>query len=166
MTASDTPLTVIGKRLPRVDAGDRVTGRATYPADFSRPGLVTGRIKRSPHAHARLISIDTAKARALKGVLAVVTAQDFPVITPGTLIPFGETGADAWISAVTVIARDRVYWRGQPVAAVAATDPHIAAQALDLIDVRYEVATTADDHRGSNVSRCTAHTSRFQAKGI
>ncbi len=139
MTISEAPMQVVGKRLPRVDAGERVTGRATYPADLTRPGMVTGHIKRSPHAHARIIAIDTTKARALKGVLAVVTASDFPVIEPGTIIPFGETGADAWVSALTVIARDRVMWRGQPVAAVAATDPHIAAAALELIDVQYDV---------------------------
>ena len=106
---------------------------------MTRPGLVVGRIKRSPHAHARIISIDTTRARALKGVLAVITAADFPVIEPGTIIPFGETGADAWVSALTVIARDRVVWRGQSIAAVAATDAYIAAAALDLIDVAYEV---------------------------
>ena len=139
MTSPEAPMQVVGKRLPRVDAGERVTGRATYPADMTRPGLVVGRIKRSPHAHARIISIDTTRARALKGVLAVITAADFPVIEPGTIIPFGETGADAWVSALTVIARDRVVWRGQPIAAVAATDAYIAAAALDLIDVAYEV---------------------------
>ena len=138
MTTTEAPMQVVGKRLPRVDAGERVTGRATYPADLTRPGLVVGAIKRSPHAHARILSIDTAKARVLKGVLAVVTASDFPVIEPGTMIPFGETGADVWVSALTVIARDRATWRGQPVAAVAATDPYIAAAALDLIDVTYE----------------------------
>ena len=132
------PMKVVGQRLPRVDAGERVTGRAIYPADLTRPGMVTGRIKRSPHAHARIVNIDTAKARALKGVLAVVTAADFPEIKPGTIIPFGETGADAWVSAVIVLARDRVLWRGHPVAAVAATDAHIAAAALDLIEVVYE----------------------------
>ena len=139
MTSPEAPMQVVGKRLPRVDAGERVTGRATYPADMTRPGLVVGRIKRSPHAHARIISIDTTRARALKGVLAVITAADFPVIEPGTIIPFGETGADAWVSALTVIARDRVVWRGQSIAAVAATDAYIAAAALDLIDVAYEV---------------------------
>ena len=139
MTASEVPMHVVGKRLPRVDAGERVTGRATYPADLTRPGMVVGRIKRSPHAHARILSIDTSKARALKGVLAVVTASDFPEIEPGTMIPFGETGADVWVSALTVIASDRVLWRGHPIAAVAAVDAYIAAAALELIDVEYEV---------------------------
>ena len=140
MTTTKPPSeqTVIGRRLPRVDAGERVTGRATYPADLVRPGMAFARIKRSPHAHARILSIDTSKASALNGVLAVVTAADFPEIKPGTIIPFGETGADAWVSAVIVLARDRVLWRGHPVAAVAATDLHIAAAALELIEVDYE----------------------------
>lgn len=132
------PLQVVGKRLPRIDAGERVTGRAIYPADLVRPGMVIGRIKRSSEAHARIVKIDTSRARALKGVLAVVTAADFPVVKPGTIIPFGETGADAWVSAVIALARDRVLWRGQPVAAVAAVDQHVAAAALALIEVTYE----------------------------
>ncbi len=134
----DKPLLIVGKRVPRVDAGERVTGRAVYPADLSRAGLIHGRIKRSTQAHARLLKIDTSRARALAGVLAVVTAADFPEIKPGTIIPFGETGADVWVSAVIVLARDKVHWRGQPVAAVAAIDPHIAAAALELIAVEYE----------------------------
>jgi xanthine dehydrogenase molybdenum-binding subunit len=139
MTTIDHPMQVVGKRVPRVDASERVTGRAIYAADISRPGMVCGQIKRSPHAHARITSIDTSKARALKGVLAVVTAADFPFVAPGNMIPFGETGADAWVSAMTLIARDRALWRGHPVAAVAATDPFIARAALALIDVVYEV---------------------------
>lgn len=130
---------VIGKRLPRVDAGERVTGRAAYPADLVRPGMIVGRLKRSPHAHARIVAVDTSPARALKGVLAVLTGADFPEIKPGTIIPFGETGADLWVSAEIVMARGRVTWVGQPVAAVAAVDAHVAAAALDLIDVTYEI---------------------------
>ena len=93
---TDKAMKVVGKRVPRVDAGERVTGRAIYTADLTRPGLACGKIKRSPHAHARIVSIDTSKAEKLKGVLAIVTAADFPVVEPGTIIPFGETGADAW----------------------------------------------------------------------
>ena len=137
--AEPRDLKVIGKRLPRVDAAERVTGRATYPADLVRPGLLHGAIKRSPHAHARIVRIDTAKARALKGVLAVMTAADLPVIKPGTIIPFGETGADLWVSAEIVMGRDAVRWVGQPVAAVAAVDAHVAAAALALIEVTYDV---------------------------
>lgn len=137
------PLRVIGQRVPRVDAGERVTGRAIYPADLVRPGMLTGAVKRSVHAHALIKSIDTSKARALKGVKAVITADDFPEIAPGTIIPFGETGADLWVSAIIAIARGKVLWVGQPVAAVAAVDEHVVQEALDLIEVDYEVLPAA-----------------------
>jgi xanthine dehydrogenase molybdenum-binding subunit len=131
--------TIVGQRAPRVDAGERVTGRALYPADFTLPGMVHGKIARSPHAHARIVAIDTAKARALPGVLAVVTAADFPDLPMGASVPFGETGQDVWSIARTNIARGKVHWVGQPVAAVAALDVHIAEAAVALIDVTYEV---------------------------
>ncbi|MEZ5816085.1 MAG: xanthine dehydrogenase family protein molybdopterin-binding subunit [Hyphomicrobiaceae bacterium] len=137
------PLRVVGQRVPRVDASERVTGRAIYAADLTRPGLLSGAVKRSPHAHANIKSVDTSKARALKGVKAVVTAADFPEVAPGTIIPFGETGADLWVSAVIVMARGKVLWVGQPVAAVAAVDEHVARAALDLIEVDYEVLPAA-----------------------
>jgi xanthine dehydrogenase molybdenum-binding subunit len=139
VTTAVKPLSVVGKRLPRIDAAERVTGRAVYPADLVRSGMSVGQIKRSPHAHARILAINTAQARALPGVLAVITAADFPEIKPGTLYPFGETGADAYIPAITVMARDRVLWRGHAVAAVAAVDAYIAAQAVALIEVTYDV---------------------------
>jgi xanthine dehydrogenase molybdenum-binding subunit len=135
---TSNPMAVVGRRLPRVDAGERVTGRALYAADMMRPGMVTGAIKRSTIAHGRIRRIDTTRARALKGVLAIVTATDFPEIQPGTIFPFGETGSDAWVTAVTVMARDRIVWYGQPVAAVAAVDSYTAEAALDLIDVEIE----------------------------
>ncbi len=133
------PLRVVGQRLPRIDAGERVTGRAIYPADLVRPGMLVGAIKRSPHAHATIKSIDLSKALALKGVKAVVSGADFPEIRPNTIIPFGETGADLWVSALIVMARAKVLWVGHPVAAVAAVDEHIAAEALRLIEVTYDV---------------------------
>jgi xanthine dehydrogenase molybdenum-binding subunit len=133
------PLRVVGQRLPRIDAGERVTGRAIYPADLMRPGILVGAIKRSPHAHAVIKSIEVSKALALKGVKAVVSGADFPKIQPNTIIPFGETGADLWVSALIVIARGKVLWVGHPVAAVAAVDEHIAAEALRLIEVTYDV---------------------------
>ena len=133
------PLRVVGQRLPRIDAGERVTGRAIYPANLMRPGMLVGAIKRSPHAHATIKSIDLSKALALKGVKAVVSGADFPEIRPNTIIPFGETGADLWVSALIVMARAKVLWVGHPVAAVAAVDEHIAAEALRLIEVTYDV---------------------------
>ena len=81
--APSPALQVIGKRLPRVDAKERVTGQAIYPADMALPGMVHARLKRSPHAHARILRIDSSKAAALKGVLAVVTAEDFPELPVG-----------------------------------------------------------------------------------
>ncbi|MBN8905644.1 MAG: xanthine dehydrogenase family protein molybdopterin-binding subunit, partial [Rhodospirillales bacterium] len=137
------PLRVVGQRVPRVDAGERVTGRAQYPADLVRPGMLMGAVKRSPHAHAVIKSIDTSRTRALKGVKAVVTAADFPEIKPNTIIPFGETGADLWVSALIVMARDKVLWVGQPIAAVAAVDRHVAEEALALIEVDYDVLPAA-----------------------
>src|SRR5215472_9916205 len=129
---------VVGKRLPRVDAKERVTGQAIYPADLSLPGMVHAKLLRSPHAHARIRSIDVARAQALKGVLAVVTAADFPELPVGTTIPMGETGYDMWMIAAINLARGKVHWVGQPVAGVAAVDGHVAEAALSLIDVAYE----------------------------
>jgi CO/xanthine dehydrogenase Mo-binding subunit len=131
-------LKVIGKRLARVDAKERVTGQAIYPADLSLPGMVYAKILRSPLAHARIRGIDTRRAQAMQGVLAVVTAADFPVVPVGSTIPMGETGYDMWMVAAINMARDKVLWVGQPVAAVAAVDVHTAAAALALIAVEYE----------------------------
>ena len=129
---------VVGKRLPRVDAKERVTGQAIYPADLSLPGMVHAKLLRSPHAHARIRSIDVAQAQALKGVLAVVTAADFPELPVGATIPMGETGYDMWMVAAINLARGKVHWVGQPVAGVAAVDGHVAEAALALIEVEYE----------------------------
>ena len=71
---------VVGKRVPRPDGIDKVTGRALYGADISAPGMLHGRILRSPHAHARIKSIDSSAAEALPGVKAVITAADFDVL--------------------------------------------------------------------------------------
>src|SRR5262245_43796502 len=100
--------------------------------------MVHAKLLRSPHAHARIRSIDVARAQALKGVLAVVTAADFPELPLGTTIPMGETGYDVWMVAAINLARGKVYWVGQPVAGVAAVDVHLAEAALALIEVEYE----------------------------
>src|SRR5919108_6454644 len=118
---------VVGKGITRIDADVRVTGKATFGDDVQLPGLLHGKVLRSPHSHARIIRIDTSKAEHLPGVKAVVTAKDAPE-TPG-----GGSIKDRWI-----FARDKVRYMGEPIAAVAATDQHIAEQALDLIDVEYE----------------------------
>jgi CO/xanthine dehydrogenase Mo-binding subunit len=128
----------VGKRLPRVDARERVTGGAIYPSDLKLAGLVHAKMLRSPHAHARIRRIDTSRAEALKGVLAVVTSADFPELPLGASIPMGEAGYDMWMVAQINMARGKVFWVGQPVAAVAAVDLHIAEAALALIEVDYE----------------------------
>ncbi len=131
-------LRIVGRRVPRVDARERVTGKASYAADLQLPGLVHAKLLRSPHAHARIRRIDTTRAEALAGVLAVVTAADFPELPLGATVAMGDTGFDVWVVANTNMAREKVFWVGQPVAAVAAADPHIAEAAVKLIEVVYD----------------------------
>ena len=129
---------VVGTRPIRHDGLDKVTGRARYGADISMPGLVHGKILRSPHAHARIRSIDTSKAEALPGVLAVATAKDFPIVED-QVIDLAETQGNVRMIAENVLAHDKALYKGHAVAAVAAVNSHIAEDALDLIEVDYEV---------------------------
>jgi CO/xanthine dehydrogenase Mo-binding subunit len=133
-TEKSGALQAVGKRLPRIDARPRVSGAA----DLQLPRMLHGKMLRSPHAHARIRGIDTTRAAALPGVLAVVTATDFPELPIGASIPMGETGYDMWMVAQVNMARGKVFWVGQPVAAVAAVDLHVAEAALALIEVDYE----------------------------
>jgi xanthine dehydrogenase molybdenum-binding subunit len=143
---------VIGKRQPRVDAGERVTGQAAYAADVFLPGTVHAKYKRSPYAHARILSVETSKALALDGVLAVVTADDFPELPLGASIPMGQAGHDMWAVAQVNMARGKVFWVGQPVAAVAAVDIHTAEKALSLIKVEYEPLDAVPDMKAAMAS--------------
>jgi CO/xanthine dehydrogenase Mo-binding subunit len=124
----------VGLAIPRADGAEKVTGRTEYVADLKPKGMLHAKLLRSPHAHARIKKIDTSKARALPGVRAVLTAKDIP-----TLKRKAPTRAHA------VLAIDRVVFAGQPVAAVAADEPAIAEEALDLIEVEYEVLPAAVD---------------------
>ncbi len=130
---------VVGTRPVRHDGTDKVTGRAVYGADIQLPGLLHGKILRSPHAHARIKSIDTEHASAHPGVMAVVTHSDLPW-TDDRLMDVGE---DLVMSlrylSTAVLADDKALHKGHPVAAVAASNPHAAEEALDLIEVEYEV---------------------------
>jgi 4-hydroxybenzoyl-CoA reductase subunit alpha len=123
---------VIGKRVPRVDAWEKATGEARYTDDFSLPGMLHGRLLRSPVPHARIVSIDTTRAAALPGVAAVITGSDFPQVKYGNwrLVPSTQDE--------TALALDRVRFIGDEVAAVAATDRDTADEALALIRVEYE----------------------------
>ena len=129
---------VIGTRPIRHDGADKVTGRAQYGADIDLAGLLHGKTLRSPHAHANIKSIDTSAAEALPGVKSVLTAQDFPNIGPG-MAAMGELPVNPQHMSLNCIARDKVLYDGHVVAAVAATSPHIAEEALKLIKVDYEV---------------------------
>ena len=137
-TQQEHKFKVIGTRPIRHDGVDKVTGRAQYGADISLAGLLHGKVLRSPHAHARIKSIDTSAAEAVPGVKAVVTAQDFPEIGPG-MAAMGELPINPQHLSLNCIARDKVLYDGHVVAAVAATSPHIAEEAAKLIKVDYEV---------------------------
>lgn len=119
-------LTWIGQDTPRPDAADKVAGRATYIHDLVRPGMLYGKVKFSEHASARIVNIDTSRAARLPGVRAVITAYDTPEIRVGFL-------RDNF-----ALKRDRVRQFRDEVAAVAAIDPDIAAEAISLIKVEYE----------------------------
>ena len=137
---------VIGTRPVRPDGIDKVTGRAAYAADTNMEGLLFGQLLRSPHAHANIKSIDTSEALALPGVKAVITHADFPDIVGGAM-DLGEGSADARWLQDNILASDKVLYHGHAVAAVAATDVHIAEDALALIKVDYEVLTPVVDVR-------------------
>src|SRR5271154_2280211 len=131
-------LKVVGTRPIRPDGVDKVTGRANFGADMAMPGMLWGKIKRSPHAHARIVSINTDKAMALPGVKAVTTRADFPDIPPDKRT-IGAMPHNLCDLSRNCMAKGKVLYEGHSVAAVAATSQLIAEQALDLIDVEYEV---------------------------
>ena len=127
----------IGQRTLRPDGIEKVTGSAQYAADYAMPGMVYGKVLRSPHAHGVIKSIDTSNAEKLKGVLAVMTGDDLPLLPLDEPLPNGPNDI-RWISR-GCMAREKILYTGHPVAAVAATSPSIAAAALKLIEVDYEV---------------------------
>ena len=128
----------VGTRPVRPDGVPKVTGRALYGSDFTMPGMLVGRILRSPHAHARIRSIDIAKAAALPGVKAVVTSADFPE-QPFAYVGPERVAQNFWHMTRNIMAREKVLYEGHAVAAVAAASKAIADQALSLIVVDYEV---------------------------
>ena len=129
---------VVGTRPIRHDGIDKVTGAAKYGADIQLAGMLHGKVLRSPYAHARIRNIDTSRAEALPGVMAVLTASDFPIIQD-QVIDLAETQGNIRLMAEHVMANEKALYQGHAVAAVAATSPHIAEQALALIDIDYEV---------------------------
>ncbi|WP_127900319.1 xanthine dehydrogenase family protein molybdopterin-binding subunit [Solirhodobacter olei] len=125
----------VGTRVARPDGVDKVTGRALYGADMVAPGMLVGRVLRSPHAHARIVSIDTSEAAAMPGVKGIVTGRDFSV-------PKDEFLADV---AVNCLAQDKALYDGHAIAAVAAINATVARDALKKIKVEYEVLPHVTD---------------------
>ncbi len=126
--------TIVGTRPLRPDGLDKVTGRAKFGADMTAPGMLIGLVLRSPHAHARIHSIDASKALALPGVKAVVTCDDFKEGEP-----------DLRDVLRNVMARDKALYEGHAVAAVAAVSAIVARKALKLIKVDYEILPHVTD---------------------
>ncbi|RPJ36638.1 MAG: xanthine dehydrogenase family protein molybdopterin-binding subunit, partial [Chloroflexi bacterium] len=129
---------VIGTRPIRQDGTDKVTGRALYGADIRLPGMLYGAVLRSPHAHARIRSIDTGLAEKFPGVRAVVTAADLPDLE-SKITELGEGVINLRYQSNNILARDKVLYFGHAVAAVAATSLHAAVEALEAIRVDYEI---------------------------
>jgi xanthine dehydrogenase molybdenum-binding subunit len=137
---------VIGKNPHRHDATDKVTGRAQYGADIRLPDMLYGAMLRSPHAHARILSVDTSKAEAYPGVRAVVTARDLPDVE-SKIADLGEGTINLRHQSNNVLARDKVLYFGHALAAVAAINLHVAEEAAALIEVKYEVLPPVLDVR-------------------
>jgi CO/xanthine dehydrogenase Mo-binding subunit len=141
-TTENASFRVIGTRPIRHDGFDKVTGRARYGADYAFPGMLHGKVLRSPHSHALIKSINIARALALPGVFSVVTGADLPDVASKTE-QVGEGAVNARYLSMNILARDKVLYDGHAVAAVAASDRHTAEEALRLIDVEYEVLPPA-----------------------
>jgi 4-hydroxybenzoyl-CoA reductase subunit alpha len=122
-------LSVIGRRMRKTDGLAKSSGRARYTDDITLPGMLHGKILRSPHPHARILSIDTSEAEALPGVFAVVTGHEMPT----------EYGIIVWTPDEQALATEKVRYIGDGVAAVAAVDEDTANRALELIRVEYEL---------------------------
>ncbi len=138
MNYVSSDLKVVGTRPVRPDGVDKVTGRAQFGADMRMAGMIWGKVLRSPHAHAKILSIDTSKAEALPGVKAVVTSKDFPHIASEEAF-VGEGPMNFRDLSRNCLAWDKALYEGHAVAAVAATTQAIADAALALIDVKYDV---------------------------
>ncbi len=120
--------TLLGKSFPRVDSADKVTGRSQYAGDVYLPGMLHCKVLKSTRSHARILRIDTSRAEQVPGVRGVITAKDSPDVRYGS-------GA---LKDRRVLARDKVLYIGEPIAALAAVDEMTAQEAVDLIEVEYE----------------------------
>ncbi len=137
---------VVGTRPIRHDGTDKVVGAARYAADQNVPGMLYGKYLRSPHAHARILSIDTSKAEALPGVTAIVTSSDLAEAAD-KIQEMGEDAVNLRYLSANMLAHDKVLYHGHAIAAVAANSVHVAEEAVALIDVEYEVLKPVLDVR-------------------
>lgn len=137
-TTEHAPYKVIGTRPIRPDGVEKVTGKAQYAADIRPQGLVFAKIHRSPHAHARILSVDTSEAAKHPGVLAIVTADDFP-LADDKIQDLGEGAINLRELSENILASQKVLYRGHAIAAVAAASPHEAEAAAAKIRVEYEL---------------------------
>ncbi|MGH2364090.1 MAG: xanthine dehydrogenase family protein molybdopterin-binding subunit [Chloroflexota bacterium] len=129
-------LTVVGTAAPRVDGLAKVTGQATYGADVTFPGMLWCRFTRAAVPHARIVHVNTSRAKAIPGVVAVITADDIPDLLWGR-----------WMKDMPVLARGRVRFIGEKIAAVAAEDPETAEAAALAVEVEYEELSPVFDPR-------------------
>ncbi len=135
---------VIGTRPIRHDGEEKVTGRAQYGADIQFKDQLYGMVLRSPHAHARIVSMDVSKAAALPGVKAIATTADMPQLED-RMVDSGEGVENLRYMTDRLLANGKVLFKGHAIAAVAATDPWIAEQACNLIDIKYDVLPSVTD---------------------
>ena len=135
---------VIGTRPIRHDGLDKVTGRAIYGADVKLPGMMWGAVLRSPHAHARILAIDTSEAEAMDGVYAVVTNADLPS-AENKMVDLGEGATNLKWAVDNILASDKALYAGHAVAAVAAVDRYTAEEATRAINVTYEVLPSSSN---------------------
>src|SRR5271155_175445 len=133
---------LVGKRIRRREDPRLITGTATYVDDIKMPGMHYAAIVRSPHAAAKIRSIDTSKAAALKGVAAVFTGKDTENVGP---VPCGASLPGLRVPHHHILATDRVYFSGHPVAVVVAADRYIAADGADLIEIDWDVTQAVAD---------------------
>lgn len=138
MAEATTATRIVGKGVQRIDSAERVVGTAIYGADLTVEGTLYAKVVRSPHANARIKSIDVAKALKLPGVRAVVTSADFPLIEMSNKAVGGEITMTPRDQRRMQMAEDRIFYHGQAVAAIAATDLATAEEAVGLVEVDYE----------------------------
>ncbi len=129
-----TTYSIVGRPITRQEGPDKVSGKFLYSADIALPGMIWGKVLRSPYPHARIVQIEASEAMSLPGVRAVITGQDTAGMRVGRMV-----------RDVPLLAEDRVRFVGEKVAAVAADDPDTVEEALLLINVEYETLPAVYD---------------------